>query len=135
MTASRQRGQELFAAVRCASCHVPVQRTGPSAVRALADREVALYSDLLLHDMGDGLADYRADGSADGREWRTAPLWGLRVMREFLRGEAFLLHDGRARSVDEAIRLHGGEAQGARDAFVALPPADRAALLDFVESR
>jgi len=135
MTASRQRGQGLFAAVRCAGCHVPVQRTGPSAVRALADREVALYSDLLLHDMGDGLADYRADGSADGREWRTAPLWGLRVMREFLRGEAFLLHDGRARSVDEAIRLHGGEAQGARDAFVALPPADRAALLDFVESR
>ena len=135
MTASRRRGQELFTTTRCASCHVPVQRTGLSAVRALDHRDAVLYSDLLLHDMGDALADYRADGSADGREWRTPPLWGLRVMRDFLRGQAFLLHDGRARSVDEAIRLHGGEAQAARDAFEALPPADRAALLDFVESR
>ena len=135
MTPARERGRQLFSTVRCASCHVPALRTGPSSVRAVANREVVLYSDLLLHDMGPGLADNRGDGIADGYEWRTAPLWGLRVMREFLRGDAFLLHDGRARSVDEAIRLHGGEAQAVRDAFVALPDADRAALLDFVESR
>lgn len=134
-TPRRARGRQVFEAIACASCHVPVLRTGPSPIRALSERDVALYSDLLLHDMGDGLADHRADGLADGREWRTAPLWGLRVMRDFLRGQAFLLHDGRARSVEEAIRLHGGEAQAARDAFDALPAADRAALLDFVESR
>jgi CxxC motif-containing protein (DUF1111 family) len=134
-TPARSRGREVFGAIGCASCHVPAFRTGPNPSRALSERDVVLYSDLLLHDMGDGLADYRSDGSADGREWRTAPLWGLRVMRDFLRGEAFLLHDGRARSVEAAILLHGGEAQAARDAFAALPPGDRSALLDFVESR
>jgi CxxC motif-containing protein (DUF1111 family) len=114
---------------------VPTLRTGPHATAALAHKDVTLYSDLLLHDMGDGLADYRPDGSADGYEWRTAPLWGLRIMRDFLNGNAFLLHDGRARSVEEAILAHGGEAQAARDAFAGLGPDDRAALLDFVESR
>jgi CxxC motif-containing protein (DUF1111 family) len=132
---ARARGRQMFANLACASCHVPSLRTGPHVTRALSERDVVLYSDLLLHDMGDGLADYRPDGSANGREWRTAPLWGLRVMRDFLRGQAFLLHDGRARGVEEAILLHGGEAQAARDAFAALPAADRAALLDFVESR
>ena len=93
------------------------------------------YSDLLLHDMGPGLADDRPDGDASGSEWRTAPLWGLRVMRDFLDGEAFLLHDGRASTVEEAIRLHGGEAEAARVAFEALPDDDREAVLDFVETR
>jgi CxxC motif-containing protein (DUF1111 family) len=134
-TPRREQGQAVFARAGCAGCHVPVLRTGPSATPALANREVRLYSDLLLHDMGDGLADYRADGDGNGREWRTTPLWGLRVMRGFLNGEAFLLHDGRAHSVEEAVRLHGGEAQAARDAFVALPADERGALLDFVESR
>jgi CxxC motif-containing protein (DUF1111 family) len=135
MTAARERGRSLFASAGCASCHVPALRTGPGATPALRDREVRLYSDLLLHDMGDGLADGRPDGDADGREWRTTPLWGLRVAREFLNGDLFLLHDGRARTVLEAILAHGGEAQAARDAFVALSEADRAALVDFVESR
>jgi CxxC motif-containing protein (DUF1111 family) len=135
MTASRQRGRALFAGIGCASCHVPVLRTGPSATAALAHRDVPLYSDLLLHDMGDGLADGRPDGDADGREWRTTPLWGLRVARGFLNGDLFLLHDGRARTVTDAILLHGGEAQAARNAFTALPDADRSALVDFVESR
>jgi CxxC motif-containing protein (DUF1111 family) len=125
----------LFAQTGCASCHVPSLPTGPSPVAALANRQADLYSDLLLHDMGDALADNRPDGSASGREWRTTPLWGLRLMRRFLNGEAFLLHDGRARTVDEAIRLHGGEALASRHAFVALSPAQRAALLDFVETR
>jgi CxxC motif-containing protein (DUF1111 family) len=134
-TARREQGRALFSSIRCASCHVPALHTGPSATPALANQEVTLYSDLLLHDMGDALADYRPDGGADGREWRTTPLWGLRIMRDFLNGEVFLLHDGRARSVEEAIRLHGGEAQAARDAFEALTADERAALLDFVESR
>ncbi len=135
LTSRRQRGEALFGSVGCAACHRPVLMTGPSTVAALANRPVPVYSDLLLHDMGDGLADGRPDGDASGREWRTAPLWGLRVMRDFLRGDAFMLHDGRARSVEEAIRLHGGEADGARGAFVAMTAEDRAALLDFVESR
>ncbi|MQA91787.1 MAG: thiol oxidoreductase [Gemmatimonas sp.] len=135
MTPRREHGEELFESVGCAGCHVPELETGPSSVSALAHQPVRLYSDLLLHDMGDGLADNRQDGDATGREWRTAPLWGLRPMRDFLNGEAFLLHDGSARSVEEAILLHGGEAQGVRDAFVALGEEEREALLDFVESR
>lgn len=135
MTVRRAEGRELFAIAGCASCHVPTLRTGSHRVRALSNQDVTLYSDLLLHDMGDALADNRPDGQASGREWRTTPLWGLRLMRRFLDGRAFLLHDGRARSVEEAILLHGGEAQRARDAFAALSPAQRAALLDFVESR
>ena len=135
MTARREEGREAFTTIGCASCHVPTLRTGEHPIRALANQDVTLYSDLLLHDMGDALADDRPDGGASGREWRTTPLWGLRLMRRFLNGDAFLLHDGRARSVEEAILLHGGEAQRARDAFMALTPAQRAALLDFVESR
>ena len=134
-TPRREEGRALFETVRCSACHVPTLSTGPHPVAALANKPVTLFSDLLLHDMGDGLADLRPDGSASGREWRTTPLWGLRLMRHFLNGEAFLLHDGRAASVEEAILLHGGEAQAARDAFEALSADQRAALLDFVESR
>lgn len=134
-TARREEGRAHFEALRCSACHVPTLTTGAHPVAALANKPVTLYSDLLLHDMGDGLADGRPDGSANGREWRTTPLWGLRLMRHFLNGAAFLLHDGRASSVEEAILLHGGEAQAARDGFTALSDAERAALLDFVESR
>jgi len=134
-TAQRRRGETLFASAQCASCHVPTMRTGAHEIDALANRDVTLYSDLLLHDLGDALADNRPDGSADGHEWRTAPLWGLRIAREFLNGQLFLLHDGRARSVDAAVRLHGGEAAGAVNAYLAMPPQDQAALVDFVGSR
>lgn len=134
-TERRRVGREVFSQVGCAQCHTPVMRTGVSPLPALSNQPVELYSDLLLHDMGDGLADNRPDGQATGREWRTTPLWGLRLMRQFLNGEAFLLHDGRARTVEEAIQLHGGEAQRARDAFAGLDAERRRALLDFVESR
>ena len=134
-TERRTEGRTLFAQIKCASCHVPELRTGPSRIAALSSRSVQLYSDLLLHDMGDALADNRPDGQATGREWRTTPLWGLRLMRRFLDGEALLMHDGRARTVEEAILLHGGEALTARNAFASLTAAQRAALLDFVESR
>jgi CxxC motif-containing protein (DUF1111 family) len=133
--ATRDRGSVLFTSIGCASCHVPTLRTGTVAVTALSNREVTLYSDLLLHDMGDALADNRPDQGANGREWRTTPLWGLRLIRQFLNGEAFLLHDGRARTIEEAILLHGGEAQLSRDRVNALNTAERAALLDFVGSR
>jgi CxxC motif-containing protein (DUF1111 family) len=135
MTARRQQGERIFQEIGCASCHVPELRTGPSTIAALANQPVRMYSDLLLHDMGPGLADNRPDGDANGREWKTAPLWGLRIMRDFLNGDAFLLHDGRARSVEEAILLHGGEAEKSRNAFAQLAADARAALLDFVESR
>lgn len=128
-------GRTQFERIGCARCHVPALTTGPSVVTALSGRRVELYSDLLLHDMGDELADGRPDGQATGREWKTPPLWGLRLMRTFLNGEAFLMHDGRARTVDEAIRLHAGEGKTARDAYVALQTQQRAALLKFVESR
>lgn len=134
-TPRRLRGAAVFDSVGCARCHIPELHTGASPIAAIAHRPVRLYSDLLLHDMGDGLADNRPDGSATGREWRTTPLWGLRLMRDFLNGDAFLLHDGRARSVDEAIRAHGGEAAPAREAYLRLTASDRDALLDFVETR
>ncbi|HEY3215018.1 MAG TPA: di-heme oxidoredictase family protein [Candidatus Eisenbacteria bacterium] len=134
-TERRRRGEAAFATIRCGSCHVPVMRTGAHEIAALSYRDAALYSDLLIHDMGDGLADNRPDGDADGREWRTAPLWGLRIAREFLSGTLFLLHDGRAHTIEEAILAHGGEAAAIRDAFLALSAEDRAALVDFVESR
>jgi CxxC motif-containing protein (DUF1111 family) len=134
-TPTRRSGAALFASVGCAACHTPAFTTGPSPVAALAGRRVEAYSDFLLHDMGDELADQRPDGQASGREWRTTPLWGLRLMRRFLDGDAFLMHDGRARTVESAILLHGGEGARARAAFTALDPASRRALLDFVESR
>jgi CxxC motif-containing protein (DUF1111 family) len=135
MTARRTQGAGVFDAIGCSGCHVPALETGPHRIAALAYRTVPLYSDLLLHDMGAALADLRPDGDADGREWRTAPLWGLRVMKDFLGGDAFLLHDGRATSVEEAILLHGGEAASSQAEFEALSVEERAALLDFVESR
>jgi CxxC motif-containing protein (DUF1111 family) len=134
-TAERERGSVVFANAGCAACHTPVLHTGSAIVPALANKPVTLYSDLLLHDMGDALADHRPDGQASGREWRTTPLWGLRLIRQFLNGEAFLLHDGRARTIEEAILLHGGEAQRSRDLFNGMNAADRAALLEFVGSR
>ena len=133
LTAEREAGMRAFDDVGCARCHVPELRTGPSTVAALSNQPVQLFSDLLLHDMGDALADNRPDGDATGREWKTTPLWGLRVMRDFLDGEAFLMHDGRARTVEEAIMLHGGEAENVRIAFTQLSPEMRAALIAFVE--
>ena len=134
-TPARQRGDELFGQIGCDACHVREFQTGPSTIRALANQRVVLYSDLLLHDMGDALADNRPDGNATGREWKTPPLWGLRIARDFLDGDLFLLHDGRATSVADAIELHGGEAEVSRDLFLGLGEADREALLDFVRSR
>ncbi|PTE15841.1 di-heme oxidoredictase family protein, partial [Pseudogemmobacter blasticus] len=91
------------------------------------------YSDLLLHDMGPGLADDRPEGRATGREWRTPPLWGIGLTAR-VSGHTQFLHDGRARSLTEAILWHGGEAQPARDGFAGLSAEDRADLISFLES-
>ena len=132
------RGEQLFTATGCATCHRRQLTTGdatdlPEPLPELAHQTIAPYTDLLLHDLGDALADDRPDGDATGREWRTAPLWGLGLLR-IVTGDVRLLHDGRARSPEEAILWHGGEAQAARDRFTQLAHRDRAAVLRFLES-
>ncbi len=123
-------GARAFRDAGCAACHTPLLETGPHPLAALSGRRVAAYTDLLLHDMGPGLADRRGDGAVADREWRTPPLWGLQ------QGDAvpFLLHDGRARGFAEAILWHGGEGAAAREAFRAMPDATRMALLAFLRS-
>jgi CxxC motif-containing protein (DUF1111 family) len=133
-TAEALRGRALFREAGCAACHRPSFTTGTVPGRPEhSGQRIWPYSDLLLHDMGEGLADHRPEGAADGREWRTPPLWGL-GRTQAVSGHTQLLHDGRARSLIEAILWHGGEAQAARDAVAAMAPADRAALLAFLES-
>ncbi|WP_159997912.1 di-heme oxidoredictase family protein, partial [Roseomonas sp. 18066] len=116
-------GERIFADIGCAACHRPTLGEG-----------VAAYTDLLLHDMGPGLADGRPDWRAGGQDWRTAPLWGLGLAATVAGGPVGYLHDGRARSPLEAILWHGGAAQPARDRVPGLSPADRAALLAFLDS-
>ena len=134
MTREVESGEVLFEEIGCAACHVPTMQTGPSHIDALNKVNVEIYSDLLLHDMGEALADNRPDGSANGREWRTAPLWGTRLVADFLGGTAFFLHDGRATTLEGAIRAHGGEAQETKEAFFDLPEADQQAIIAFLKS-
>ena len=128
-----RRGYRLFEEFGCASCHLPTLETGPSDIEALAYQVFHPFTDLLLHDMGEGLADGRPEFDAGGREWRTPPLWGLGLLEE-VNGFRFLLHDGRARTPAEAILWHGGEAEGAMEAFRGASAEERAALLRFLES-
>jgi len=128
------RGRDHFAALGCAACHVPESRTASEGVLpALAGQVIRPYTDLLLHDLGPGLADAKRDGSAEPAEWRTPPLWGIGLFEQ-VSGHTRYLHDGRARDLAEAILWHGGEAQRARDGFAALPAAKRAELLAFLGS-
>jgi len=128
------RGKALFHALNCAGCHTPKHVT--HRLEGQPEQSFQLiwpYTDLLLHDMGPGLADGRPEGRATGSEWRTPPLWGL-GLTETVSGHTQLLHDGRARSVLEAILWHGGEAQVQRDAVAAMSAEDREALLTFLGS-
>ncbi|MCI4663316.1 MAG: c-type cytochrome [Neomegalonema sp.] len=128
------RGKEIFHAVGCASCHRPKFVT--HRLKGQPEQSFQLiwpYTDMLLHDMGDGLADGFPEGVATGREWRTPPLWGIGLTKT-VSGHTYFLHDGRARSLLEAVLWHGGEAKSARDAVVKMPKADRDALLKFLES-
>lgn len=128
------KGKALFHASGCAACHTPSHTTGPLAGNPhLSNQKIWPYTDMLLHDMGEGLADNRPEGKADGREWRTPPLWGI-GLTQAVSGHTFFLHDGRARSIEEAILWHGGEAQRARDAYAGLKKSDRDALLAFLKS-
>ncbi len=128
------RGEMLFGAFGCAQCHRPSLDTGPGApLPELRNQRFAPYTDLLLHDMGEALADGRPEGSASGTEWRTSPLWGI-GLTETVNGDQRFLHDGRARGLAEAILWHGGEAEKAREAFRNAPAADRSALLAFLKS-
>jgi CxxC motif-containing protein (DUF1111 family) len=126
VTGNAVAGERLFATMDCASCHTPSMRTGRHEIAALSEKTVGLFSDLLLHDMG-ALGDGIAQGAAGVREMRTAPLWGLRSRPVYL-------HDGRASTVDAAIRAHEGEAAGSRGKYNASSAADRAALLAFLNT-
>ncbi|WKN22021.1 di-heme oxidoredictase family protein [Azotobacter vinelandii] len=129
-----QRGEAQFLALGCAACHRPQLRTGDRATYPLLrNRTIHPYTDLLLHDMGEGLADGRPDHRANGREWRTPPLWGISLV-ESISPPGHFLHDGRARNFTEAILWHAGEALAARERFVALPAESRQALLAFLKS-
>lgn len=128
-----ERGRALFAGIGCARCHQPALPLGPDAPAGLAGTTIAPYTDLLLHDMGAGLADRRPDYTANGRQWRTPPLWGIGLVATVNEHTEFL-HDGRARNLAEAIAWHGGEATRIRRRYERLPGEDRAALLRFLES-
>ncbi len=127
-------GEAVFHTIGCGNCHRAELRTGPSPIAALAHRDFRPFTDLLLHDMGPGLDDGYTEGSASSAEWRTPALWGLGLFPDSQGGTYFLLHDGRAHSIAEAIDLHGGEGQAARDAYQALPASDRDKLLRFLQS-
>jgi CxxC motif-containing protein (DUF1111 family) len=127
-------GEQLFADFGCASCHVPTYTTGTlDGVPEVSGQTIHPYTDLLLHDLGPGLADGRPDYLATGTEWRTTPLWGIGLLQQ-VNGHDLLLHDGRARGIGEAILWHGGEAQKARERFRQASSSDRDALLQFLNS-
>jgi CxxC motif-containing protein (DUF1111 family) len=124
LSPSANAGRNVFQQINCAVCHQPMMMTAPNPIAALDRKPVPLFSDLLLHDMG-LLGDGIAQASAGSREMRTAPLWGLRASGPYL-------HDGRAATVDDAIRGHDGEAAGSRDRYQRLTPTQRQQLLDFL---
>jgi CxxC motif-containing protein (DUF1111 family) len=128
------KGQAIFASANCNACHVDTMKT--SAYHPLAElrnQTIHPYTDMLVHDMGTGLADNMGDGKATGADWRTTPLWGIGLSPGVTGGEVYL-HDGRARNLTEAILWHGGEAQKAKERFVNMSAADRADLIKFLQS-
>lgn len=127
------RGELLFHEAGCAACHVPTFQTGEHELAALSNQTIHPFTDLLLHDMGPGLADNRPDFKANGQEWRTSPLWGLGLIPT-VNDHDLLLHDGRARGIAEAILWHGGEGEVARERFRHMSELDREALIKFLQS-
>ena len=129
-----QQGARTFVQAQCSVCHTPRHETGDAhPLEPLRNQAIFPYTDLLLHDMGAGLADNRPDGQASGTEWRTPPLWGIGLV-ETVNGHTMFLHDGRARSMEEAILWHDGEAEEARLRFMRLPAEQREALIKFLEA-
>lgn len=127
-------GKQIFININCAKCHVPQLQTGVSSIAPLSNKTFFPYTDLLLHDMGQTLNDGYTEGTALPAEWRTPPLWGLGLSKNSQGGQYFLMHDGRAKKIEEAILLHGGEAQQSKNNFEQLTPADKAKLIKFLES-
>ncbi len=128
-----QKGEQLFTQANCAACHIASIKTGKHPVKAVANQSIYPYTDLLLHNMGEGLADGRPDFEASGSEWRTAPLWGLGLTQTVLPYSGYL-HDGRARTLEEAILWHGGEAERSKEIFRTMAKTDRTALVQFLNS-
>jgi CxxC motif-containing protein (DUF1111 family) len=129
-----QLGRSIFGQLNCAGCHTPTLQTGYSPIQSLSYKEFHPFTDLLLHDMGSGLDDGYTEGSAKTFEWRTPPLWGLGLSANSQGGSYFLLHDGRAHGIEEAILLHGGEAVNSRILYQQLSGPDREALIRFLKS-
>ena len=130
---SVRNGARLFERAECAKCHTPKQRTLQAPISALANQTFYPYTDMLLHDMGEDLADGRPDFLANGREWRTRPLWGI-GLQDMVNGHTEFLHDGRAKNIIEAILWHGGEALRSKEIFKKLSKKERADLLEFLNS-
>lgn len=128
------QGKNIFTQIRCASCHIPQLRTAFSNVEPLSNKVFFPYTDLLLHDMGSTLDDGYTEGSAKTFEWRTPPLWGLGLSPNSQGGQYFLMHDGRANSIEQAIELHGGEALQSRINYIQLTQNEKDALLKFLKS-
>lgn len=126
-------GKALFQKMKCDACHKPSVSTGNHAIASLSNQKIRPYTDLLLHDMGEGLADNRPDFDASGTEWRTAPLWGIGLVKN-VNGHTRYLHDGRARNLEEAVLWHGGEAEKAQKAFLNLSKTERENVLKFLNS-
>jgi CxxC motif-containing protein (DUF1111 family) len=129
-----KNGSLIFNRINCSGCHKPTLKTGASTIKALSSTTFHPYTDLLLHDMGNSLDDGYTEGSAKTFEWRTPALWGLGLSANSQGGQYHLLHDGRAKSIEEAITLHGGEAIKARNLFVQLSTAEKENLLKFLKS-
>ena len=127
-------GKQIFMSISCGKCHVPQMQTGEFPIAALSNKTFYPYSDFLLHDMGPGLDDHYTEGAALTSEWRTPPLWGLGLSKNSQGGSYFLLHDGRARTIEEAILLHGGEALQSKNNFQQLPADEKRKLIKFLES-
>lgn len=127
-------GNNLFMQIGCALCHVPELKTGYSPIASLAYKTFYPYTDLLLHDMGPDLDDGYTEGSAKSYEWRTPPLWGLGLSKNSQGGQYFLLHDGRAKSIEQAILLHGGEGESSKTSYQSLTESQKKQLLKFLES-
>lgn len=127
-------GENIFMQIGCAKCHKPSLVTGHSEIEALSNKTFYPYTDLLLHDMGGTLDDGYSEGEALTSEWRTPPLWGLGLQEQSQGGKMFLLHDGRASSIEEAIGYHGGEASFVRANYYALPQEQKNQLIRFLKS-
>jgi len=127
-------GRQLFLDISCGKCHIPELQTGFSSTAAISNKTFFPYTDLLLHDMGQGLNDGYTEGTALPAEWRTPPLWGLGLSKNSQGGQYFLMHDGRAGSIEQAILMHGGEAEQCKNNFQQLTATDKAKLIKFLES-